>query len=506
MSLDNYKLFDDLFSGVVALDRNEKVQYVNQAFLVLTQSSPRVLKNLDQFKLLFIESNPIVKLLETVKKNGTAITEEIVLSTTQGHGPITVVIKAIADDEVVILTFNDLTVERNLYDKYKIQLEEIKRTHEKILQTDKLATLGELSAGISHEINNPLTVAYGYAQNIEWEVKENTNLNKEELLKSITRVTTSLEKISSIINNMKSYVRTSDDHRQFCDLQKVTKGACELTHTGSRKDLIKLTIDEVDEPLIIQANPVEIEQVIVNLIKNSFDALLDHQIKNPSVKISFVKKDHSVGFAIEDNGPGIEESIGNMIFQPFYTTKDIGKGSGLGLSISKRLVEKYQGHLEFTSSESGTNFVFELPTMEMSSMISSGGFGPEIGDEGQKKILIVDNDPNVLNQLDEILQAAGYSVVGSTGGDDALHILIQTEIDLVITDLIMPKLSGTELAKKIRSLEEELPIVYLSGALNAKDVFDKDKADLKISQLLTKPFDSKQVLECIAKVLGASNE
>ncbi len=305
---------------------------------------------------------------------------------------------------------------------------------------------------------------------------------------------------------MKSYVRTSDDHRQFCDLQKVTKGACELTHTGSRKDLIKLSIEEVDEPLIIQANPVEIEQVIVNLIKNSFDALLDNQIKQPTVKINFVKKDHSIGFSITDNGPGIMNEIGNMIFQPFYTTKDIGKGSGLGLSISKRLIEKYQGCLDFSSSKSGTTFKFELPTMEMSSMISSGGFGPEIGDEGQKKILIVDNDPNVLNQLDEILQAAGYSVVGSTGGDDALHILIQTEIDLVITDLIMPKLSGSELAKKIRNLEDELPIIYLSGALNAKEVFDKDKNDLKIAKLLSKPFNAQQVLDSIAQVLGGANE
>ncbi|PIP90073.1 MAG: hypothetical protein COW01_09340 [Bdellovibrionales bacterium CG12_big_fil_rev_8_21_14_0_65_38_15] len=506
MSTEKYKLFDDLLSGVVVIDNNQSIVYFNQAFLVLIQSSPRVLKNTKQFSELFDKKEVITKVFEGAQKNTTGISEESILFTTQGYGPITVVIKAIKEEDNIILSFNDLTVERNLYDKYKIQLEEIKKTHEKILQTDKLATLGELSAGISHEINNPLTVAYGYAQNIEWELKENASLNKEEVITSINRVTTSLEKISSIINNMKSYVRTNDDHRQFCDLQKVTKGACELTHTGSRKDLIKMEINEIDEPLIIQANPVELEQVIVNLLKNSFDALLDNQVKNPSVTISFTKADHFVGFSITDNGPGIDSSIGDNVFQPFFTTKDIGKGSGLGLSISKRLIEKHQGTLTFENQKQGVCFSIQLPTMEMSSMITSGGFGPEIGEGDQKKILIVDNDPAVLNELDEMLQAAGYSVVGSTGGDDALHILIQTEIDLVITDLAMPKFSGSELAQKIRALEEDIPIIYLSGALNGKETFQKDKETLNISTFITKPFNNSQVLEAISKVLGASNE
>jgi len=241
-------------------------------------------------------------------------------------------------------------------------------------------------------------------------------------------------------------------------------------------------------------------------LKNSFDALLDNQVKNPSVTISFTKADHFVGFSITDNGPGIDSSIGDNVFQPFFTTKDIGKGSGLGLSISKRLIEKHQGTLTFENQKQGVCFSIQLPTMEMSSMITSGGFGPEIGEGDQKKILIVDNDPAVLNELDEMLQAAGYSVVGSTGGDDALHILIQTEIDLVITDLAMPKFSGSELAQKIRALEEDIPIIYLSGALNGKETFQKDKETLNISTFITKPFNNSQVLEAISKVLGASNE
>src|SRR5690606_18326470 len=123
-------------------------------------------------------------------------------------------------------------------------------------------------------------------------------------------------------------------------------------------------------------------------------------------------------------------------------------------------------------------FEIELPTMEMSSMLSSGGFGAELGADGQKKILIVDNDPSVLNLLDEFLQNAGYAVIGSTGGEDALHILIQTEVDLVITDLSMPRMSGHNLAVKIRELEPDLPIVYLSGAADAKKAFDKDQSEL----------------------------
>src|SRR5690606_37993063 len=130
--------------------------------------------------------------------------------------------------------------------------------------------------------------------------------------------------------------------------------------------------------------------------------------------------------------------------------KELGKGSGLGLSISQRLIEKHRGTLHVLPHKGGACFEIVFPTMEMRIMLSSGGIGSELGSDGQQKILIVDNDPSVLNLLDEYLHNAGYAVIGSTGGEDAFHILIQTEVDLVITDLSMPRMSGHDLAVKIR--------------------------------------------------------
>src|SRR5690606_3241327 len=119
-----------------------------------------------------------------------------------------------------------------------------------------------------------------------------------------------------------------------------------------------------------------------------------------------------------------------------------------------------------------------------------------------KKILIVDDDPSVLNLLDEILSGAGYAVIGSTGGEDALHILIQAEIDLVISDLAMPRLSGRELAVKIRNIEPDLPILYLSGSADAKDAFTQDQQTLGIVGYLEKPFVKEAVLASVLKALG----
>lgn len=502
MDTNTLKQYDDLFAGIAVVDRNQKIIYFNQAFLVLTQTSPRVIKGLDSFAKLFTTTESIDKIINKALKGETAISEELTLTTLAGHGPLTIIFKAIPiDSGHLLITTNDLTVERALYEKYRIQLEEIKRTHEKILQTDKLATLGELSAGISHEINNPLTVAYGYAQTIEWELKEKENVNTEELKVSMNRVTSSLEKISSIINNMKSYVRTDEDQREFCDLREVVKEACELTYTGLKKESLKLSINTPADPLLIQCNRIELEQVIVNLLKNSFDSVLDSKTIKPEIIITLARSDNMVSLSVQDNGPGIPSDSADKIFQPFYTTKDIGKGSGLGLSISKRLIEKHQGTLKLLPSGQGACFQFTLPTMEMSSMLTSGGFGPDIGGSGQKKILIVDDDAQVLNQLDSLLQEAGYSVIGSTGGEDALHILIQTEIDLIITDLHMPRLSGTDLSTKIRQIEEELPIIYLSGALDAQNIFEQDKDKLQIFDLLTKPFNEDRFLSCISKAL-----
>lgn len=505
MNQNEFKLYDDLFAGIAVLNLAGKCEYVNQAFLVLTQSSPRVVKNLNHLSELFNESDIIKSIINRAAKGELVISEELKLSTKAGHGPLTVVIKSLkTQDNQLLLTCNDLTVERNLYEKYRIQLEEIKRTHEKILQTDKLATLGELSAGISHEINNPLTIAYGYAQNIEWMLEQPEPENNEELKLSVKRVTNSLEKISSIISNMKTYVRTDEDQREFCDLRDVVKAACELTHTGTTKDKTELELIGLSDSYLVQGNRIELEQVMVNLLKNAFDSIIDAKTTKGKVTITLERRENAIAIVIVDNGPGVPAESHSKIFQPFFTTKELGKGSGLGLSISQRLIEKHRGSLNLLPFKNGACFEIELPTMEMSSMLSSGGFGPEIGVDGHKKILIVDDDPSVLNLLDNILQQAGYAVIGSTGGEDALHILIQTEVDLVITDLSMPKLSGHELAKKIREIETDLPIIYLSAASDAKAAFTRDQKDLGIFGLLEKPFQNEAVLKVVAGALGES--
>lgn len=503
MTTDEFKIFDDLFAGIVVIDKDEKVIYTNQAFLVLTQSSPRTLKNLAKFSDVFSESKAIKELIKKARQGETAISSELILSTSAGHGPLTVVLKAIThQDSKIIITCNDLTVERALYEKYRIQLEEIKRTHEKILKTDKLATLGELSAGISHEINNPLTIAYGYAQNIEWMLEQPLDGVLDELKLSAKRVANSLEKISSIVSNMKSYVRTDEDHLEFCDLRDIVKAARELTHTGAIKEKIELTVNHADESFLVQGNRIELEQIMVNILKNAFDAITDANIKDGKVSISIERRENAVAILTLDNGPGISQEETDKIFQPFYTTKELGKGSGLGLSISQRLVEKHRGALNLLPHKDGAYFEIELPTMEMSSMLSSGGFSSEIGNGHHKKILIVDDDPSVLNLLDEILSGAGYAVIGSTGGEDALHILIQAEIDLVISDLAMPRLSGRELAVKIRNIEPDLPILYLSGSADAKEAYSQDQQTLGIVGYLEKPFIKEAVLASVLKALG----
>ncbi len=505
MSDEQFKLFDDLLAAVVAIDSKGKVAYFNQAFLVVTQSSPRAVKNLEHFSKLFKSGQKALnEIIEKAQKGEVVVSQELNLTTTQGHGPLTVVCKAIPHASYVLVTMNDLTVERTLYHKYRIQLEEIKKTHEKILATDKLATLGELSAGISHEINNPLTVAYGYAQNIEWMLEQDEFRPYKELILSAQRVTSSLEKISSIVNNMKSYVRADDDLQEFCDIKDVVTAACELTHTGLTKEKVKLEICSGSEPLLIQANRIELEQVIVNVLKNSFDALLDSQQSSPKVIVTLAKRDHGIVVTVADNGPGVEKDLAKKIFQPFFTTKEIGRGSGLGLAISQRLIEKHRGSLSLKDTTKGACFEIKLPTMEMSSMLASGGFGPHIGQNENAKILIVDDNPEILNLLDHLLRQNGYSVIGSMGGEEAINLLIQTEVDLVITDLLMPKLSGSDLAKHINEIEPDLPILYLSGAKDAQKIFENDSKSLKIAGLIGKPFKDQEILAAIAKALGAA--
>ena len=310
------------------------------------------------------------ELFEKTRDNeGDYVSEELELFSIERDSPCHVVLKFTKiEDERILISFNDINIEKKLYEKYRLQLEELKKSHTQILQADKLATIGELSAGISHEISNPLTIATGSMEILE-EVLNSESENKDELIKNcIADVVESHNRINSIILNMKSFLhnQAEEEEREYCDLEKIILDSIKFVtpYYNEHKVVLKSTFDEKD--LVALVNKVKVEQVIVNLLSNALDALVDSKTPSPEVQVQVGKDRNSdnLEIRIKDNGPGVAEENKKEIFNAFFTTKDVGEGTGLGLAIATKIIEAHQGTLGIENSDIGALFLFDCLSLK----------------------------------------------------------------------------------------------------------------------------------------------
>lgn len=262
-------------------------------------------------------------------------------------------------DEIGVLTssFN------NMCKKIVSSIDELKGAYDQMTQMDKLATLGEISTGISHEINNPLSIANGHMSFIRKEITDGGK-DQEKLDKYMGTVEKSLTRISDIVKNMKKFAHKSTSELEPVDVEKLADEAIETLTNLFTKSSVKFTKGDFPKNATIMADPIGIEQVMVNLMKNAHDALTEKSVENPYVKVSAVEDIDSgmIKISIKDNGPGIPKDVQKNIFKPFFTTKGVGKGTGLGLSISFKIIESAKGKIELVSEENqGAEFILHLP-------------------------------------------------------------------------------------------------------------------------------------------------
>ena len=224
----------------------------------------------------------------------------------------------------------------------------------KSLQSAKLASLGELSAGIAHEINNPLTTLIGNA-NI---LKRSKTLNEKEKLQ-IERIYSASERIAKITKSLTKFARDSfeDEHQMTC-LLNIIDEVVSLTTIKAKKHHCELIVKDIDD-IQIYCNKNEIEQVLINLVNNAVDAVKD--LNERWVKLESIIDDKTITLTVTDSGEGIPKDVSDKLFDPFFTTKPDGEGTGLGLSISKGIVENHNGEFYIDHKAVNTKFVIKLP-------------------------------------------------------------------------------------------------------------------------------------------------
>lgn len=245
----------------------------------------------------------------------------------------------------------DITKERR-------QAETIVEQQASLVQSAKMASLGEMAGGVAHEINNPLAIITAKVSRIQM-MAHRGNIDKAQLLTDLEQINATCLRISKVISGLRSISRNAqNDPFEVISLQRVIVDALSLCEQRFINHHVKIDTD-VDNEILVAGRAAQLEQVLLNLLNNALDAVVDTE--NPWVQIHADSSENRARIRVTDSGLGIPKAIIGKIMEPFFTTKPVGKGTGLGLSISRNIMEDHRGMLQLDDKSSNTSFVIELP-------------------------------------------------------------------------------------------------------------------------------------------------
>jgi PAS domain S-box-containing protein len=325
------------------------------------------------------------------------------------------------------------TIEKvRLYEETCKAYEDLRRTQEQLLQSEKMSAVGQLIAGVAHELNNPLTAILGYAQLLEGE-----GLN-ERAQDYVAKMFKQAQRTHRVVQNLLSFARQRKPERSEVDIRKVLEETLTLRDYDLKVNNITVEKDLGAEEALVVADPHQIEQVFLNIINNAVDAVLETGRSGKlKIRVYCEKGDACAQFA--DDGPGIKDP--KRIFDPFYTTKNVGKGTGLGLSICYGIVKEHGGDITaHNAAEGGAVIEVRLP---MAATALAAEEAPQAAlpkREGaiQGRVLLVEEEESVLEFERDVLIGAGADVVTATRSEDVKTRLLSEQFDAIIMSGKMP--------------------------------------------------------------------
>jgi C4-dicarboxylate-specific signal transduction histidine kinase len=237
--------------------------------------------------------------------------------------------------------------------------QELRDKQEQLVQAGKLATLGELTTGVAHELNNPLNNIGLYIGNAIDQIRLD-EIETERLVAELEKAMEQVLKATEIISHLRTFGRAAPVSVELVDVDDVIERSLLLVHEQLRLRAIEVDLELCPDELLVLANPIQLEQVFINLLTNARDALAD--AKKRRIRIASSRDEERIMIAFSDTGPGIPRELQQRIFDPFFTTKEVGTGTGLGLSITYSILKEYGGDISVISeSRNGATFLIELP-------------------------------------------------------------------------------------------------------------------------------------------------
>jgi len=369
-------------------------------------------------------------------------------------------------------------------------LREVQRRQEQLIRIERLRALNELASGISHNINNRLTVILGRAQLAAKLAQD------EDLLADLQAITRAARQSAELVQRLQNSTACWVDRRELpsVDVNAIVREMAEWARAEWSEGGPRVTIVEA---LGAVAQPKgladELRQVVRNMLANARDALPS----GGKITLSTHQQGHWLLLRVSDDGEGMTDEVRRRVFDPLFTTRG-PKSAGLGLSIAYGIVARHGGDIDVDSTLGrGATFTIRLPT--------GGGrreASPDrLGETSRKRVLVVDDEGEICQMLTRLLSGEGYQVSVALDGRTALSLCGEAPFDLVITDLGMPDMSGWELADALRALNPDTRVLMVSGW--ELDVDPARLAELNVTAVLSKPFEIRALLDAVSRCLTA---
>ncbi|MGD0230136.1 MAG: response regulator [Syntrophorhabdales bacterium] len=392
------------------------------------------------------------------------------------------------------------------YEKLLSEIEERERLNEQLQQSQKMEALGTLAGGIAHDFNNMLAVILGNAELVLDDVEGayGARRNLEQIVKASKRA-------RDLVKQILLFSRKGERGRKALRLTPLVKETYKLLR-GTLPSTIHMELDLPAESDTILADPSGIQQILMNLATNAAYAMREDggtmriSLSNVPVEESGARPDEEmtpgiyVKLTVEDTGTGMTDDVRRRIFEPFFTTKGAGEGTGMGLAVVYGIVKNLDGAITVASEQDrGSTFSVFFPRHDAQTEPEREDTGRIRG--GSERILLVDDEPDIIETASQLFQRLGYRVTAVQSGTEALRVFLDdpSRFDLVITDQTMPDLTGIDLAGRILQVRSDTPVILFTGYSEA--VSPDTARAAGISEFIMKPISKREVAETIRRLL-----
>ena len=329
-----------------------------------------------------------------------------------------------AEDEAAVLSFEDHTEKRHLQDQ--------------LIQSEKMSAIGQLIAGIAHDLNNPLASVVGFSDFLA----ESGDV-PPALAEPLRVIRQEAERAATIVKNLLSFARRQEGERVPQQLQPLLESVLALLRNEMMALKVETTLSVEPHIPDIEMNPNQIKQVFVNLLNNAAQAIASTG-RAGHITVTAKRWLDGVAVSVADDGPGITDELLPRVFEPFFTTKTEGEGTGLGLSICQGIVKEHGGRITLESSVGvGATFTVELLSGSRPQRPSQPVKAPATS--GTLRVLVVDDEPHILHYMRATLESWGHTVEVASDGTEAVERALVIPFDVIICDLRMPRLGGREM-------------------------------------------------------------